>query len=406
MVQPVAHSVAVVGGGPAGLMAAEVLATAGMRVTVFERMASVGRKLLLAGRGGLNLTHSEPAETFLARYGPARHKLTASIEAFGPDDLQAWCAGLGQQPFVGSSGRVFPAGFRATPLLRSWLARLDALGVERRVRHTWQGWGDAPGQLRFLDAEGSEVSVHADAVVLALGGASRPRVGSDGAWVDPLRAEGIAVAPLRPANMGFAVGWTRTFADRFAGTPLKNVRLSFAELSVRGDAMITATGIEGGAVYGLSAALRDGLERGEPVAVVVDLRPDLGVDELADRFRRGRAKESRATLLRRAGLAPVAVGLLREVTRNDLPADPWALAGLVKAASLALVAPQSLDRAISTAGGVDFDELDERLMIRRRPGTFVAGEMLDWEAPTGGYLLQATFSTAITAATGVLDWLA
>ncbi len=406
MVHPVARHVAVVGGGPAGLMAAEVLATAGMAVTVFERMPSVGRKFLLAGRGGLNLTHTEPQDEFLARYGPARSVLAPSIEGFGPDELRAWCAGLGQEPFVGSSGRVFPAAFRATPLLRAWLRRLDELGVEIQVRHTWKAWGDEPGALLFTSADGSPVTVEADAAVLALGGASWPRVGSDGAWVGPVTAAGIGVAPLRAANVGFRVDWTSTFRDRFAGTPIKNVRLTFAGASVRGDAVITATGVEGGAVYGLAAPLRDALEREAPVTLMVDLRPDLSVDDLADRFLRRRAKESRATLLRRAGLAPVGVGLLREVTANDLPAEPRALASLVKDMPLPLIAPQPLERAISTAGGIQFGEFDEHFMVRRRPGTFVAGEMLDWEAPTGGYLLQATFSTAVAAANGVLAWLA
>ncbi len=381
---------AVVGGGPAGLMAAEVLATAGVAVTVHERMPSVGRKLLLAGRGGLNLTHSEPLDAFLARYGPARPRLEAAIRAFGPTELRAWCAGLGEAPFVGSSGRVFPAGFRATPLLRAWLRRLDGLGVERRVRHAWTGFDDA--------------SVTADVLVLALGGASWPRVGSDGGWVGALTSAGISVAPLRPANCGFVVAWSDVFRDRFAGSPLKNVRIRHGDAVGRGDAMITRAGIEGGAVYAISSRLRDAIDEGGPTGVVIDLRPDLTVEELTVRIARGRAGDSTSNVLRRAGLAPAAIGVLREASGNER-LEPAALAALTKAAPLRLEAPFPVARAISTAGGIALDEVDDRFMLWRRPGTFVAGEMLDWEAPTGGYLLQATFSTAVAAATGALDWL-
>ncbi len=398
-------TVIVVGGGPAGLMAAEVLATAGHRVTVFERMSSVGRKFLLAGRGGLNLTHSEPIDAFMDRYGPARAMLAASIASFGPEALQAWCRGLGQEPFVGSSGRVFPAALRSTPLLRAWLTRLGDLGVERRVRVTWQGWGDEPGTWTFVGPDGATEVVAAEAAVLALGGASWPRVGSDGAWVEPFRAAGIGVAPLRPANVGFRASWSETFRDRFAGHPVKNVRLTFGGAASRGDVVITDTGLEGGAVYGLSASLRDALEAGTPVTLVVDLRPDVSVGELTARLGRRRAKESTATVLRRCGVASVGIGLMREAHGRDLPAAPEALAALVKAVPVELVAPQSIERAISTAGGVAFADLDERFMVRARPGTFVAGEMLDWEAPTGGYLLQAAFATGAAAAHGALAWL-
>lgn len=378
-------------------MAAEVLASAGLAVTVYERMPSVGRKLLLAGRGGLNLTHSEPLPQLLARYGPAEARLAAAVRAFGPGELRAWCAGLGQPTFVGSSGRVFPQALRATPLLRAWLARLTDLGVELRVRTTWLGWEE--GAL-VIDGPAGTQRLRPDVTVLALGGASWPRVGSDGAWVDALEEGGIAVRPLRPANCGFVVGWSPVFSSRFAGGSLKNVRLSFEGRSVRGDTTITTDGIEGGPVHVLSAPLRDEIEAAGCAQLHVDLHPDLTVDALTQRLRRARNKDSLATLLKRAGgLQPIATGLLREATGNRLTREPLALARAVKDVRLTLVAAQPITRAISTAGGVALDELDDHFMLRRRPGTYVVGEMLDWEAPTGGYLLQATFSTAVAAAT-------
>ena len=381
----------VIGGGPAGLMAAEVLATAGVRVVLLEQMASVGRKLLIAGRGGLNLTHSEDLDTFLSRYGTARPRLAAALDAFGPDDLRAWCASLGEEPFVGSSGRVFPAGFRATPLLRAWKRRLSDLGVEVRVRTRWAGFDDTPD---------------ADAVVLALGGASWPRTGSDGAWVESVARRGVAVAPLRPANCGFIAAWTEEFRTRFAGTPIKNVALSFEGAVARGDIVVADDGIEAGPVYALSAALRDALAHDGAATVLCDLTPYVSADALASRLARRRAGDSAASWLRRAGLAPVAVGLLREATHNELPHDARAVAELAKRVPIRVTAPYPLARAISTAGGITLSEVDDGFMLRRRPGVFVAGEMLDWEAPTGGYLLQATFSTAVAAARGALAWMA
>ena len=404
---------AVIGGGPAGLMAAETLATAGATVTVFERMPSVGRKLLLAGRGGLNITHRESLEQFLTRYGPAAPFLAPSIKAFGPAELRAWCTDLGEAPFVGSSGRVFPAGFRATPLLRAWLRRLDDLEVDIRTRHRWRGWtgrGDQPDhELEFVDAAGAMVHHRADITILAMGGASWPRTGSDGAWVPEVERGGIDVVPLRPANCGFVVAWSEPFRFRFAGTPLKNVGLTFADTSARGEAMVVGAGIEGGAVYALSRVLRDALDRadidGGPVILTVDLQPDLTVDQLTVRLGRRRPKDSVSTALGRAGLAPVAIGLLREATGNRLPDGAGELARLAKSLPVSLVAAMPIDRAISTAGGISLGEVDDRFMLRRRPGTFVAGEMPDWEAPTGGYLLQATFSTAVAAANGALAWI-
>jgi uncharacterized flavoprotein (TIGR03862 family) len=392
------RSAAVIGGGPGGLMAAQVLAAAGLRVTVYERMRSPGRKLLLAGRGGLNLTHSEPLEQLLDRYGVARARLEPAIRGFTPDDLRAWAAELGEDTFVGSSGRVFPTTFRATPLLRAWLARLAALGVDLRTGEQWLGWdGDA---LRFRSG-----LVTADVTVLALGGASWPRVGADGAWVGSLTSAGVEVAPLRPANCGFDVAWTPVFLARFAGTPLKNIRVAHGAESSRGDTTITTAGIEGGAVYPLSAALRDRIEAAGSARLSIDLLPDVTAEALASRLARGRARDSTAAALRRIpGLQSVGVGLLREATGNDLPTDAGSLARLAKAVPVTLTGVQPLARAISTAGGIALDEVDDTFMLRRRPGTFVAGEMLDWEAPTGGYLLQATFSTAVAAARGALEW--
>ena len=384
---------AVVGGGPAGLMAAEVLASAGVAVTVLERMPSPGRKLLLAGRGGLNLTHAEPMDAFLDRYGAARPRLAAAIEAFGPDDLRAWATGLGEEPFVGSSGRVFPAGFRATNLLRAWLRRLEELGVGIRTRHSWAGWSD-------------EISALADVTVLALGGASWPRSGSDGTWVEAMSREGIAVSSLRPANGGFVVDWSTPFRERFAGVPLKNVALTHGGTVVRGEAVVTERGIEGGAVYALSASLREAVAARGSATLLVDVQPDRTEADVAERLGNARPKDSTAAVLRRAGLPPVAVGLLREATGNRLPVGPVTMARLIKAVPIDLVGTMPIERAISTAGGIALDEVDDDFMLRRRPGTFVAGEMLDWEAPTGGYLLQACFSTGVAAARGALGRLA
>ena len=387
-------------------MAAETLARSGAAVTVFERMPSVGRKLLLAGRGGLNLTHSEPIDRLVARYGDAATTLIPAIGAFDPDALRTWCAELGQEPFVGSSGRVFPSGFRATPLLRAWLARLAELGVVIRTRHDWRGWSD--DGLRFIDADGLEVIHRCDATVLSLGGASWPRSGSNGAWVEVVESAGVAVAPLRPANCGFVSMWPPGFAERFAGTPLKDVTLTIdgsnPVISVRGEAMVTERGLEGGAIYALSKPLRDAIDRDGHVTVLIDLKPHQSVEHLAERLAL-RPKDSTATALRRAGISPVAIAMLRDSTGNDLRLLRIELAHQIKRVAVLLMATEPIDRAISTAGGIGLDQIDERFMLRTRPGTFVAGEMLDWEAPTGGYLLQATFSTGVAAARGALAWL-
>jgi uncharacterized flavoprotein (TIGR03862 family) len=394
-------SVAVVGAGPAGLMAAEVLAGAGCAVAVYDRMPSVGRKLLMAGRGGLNLTHSEPLDRFVARYGPAAERLAPLIGAFPPQALVDWAEGLGQTTFVGSSGRVFPKALKASPLLRAWLARLQGLGVALNPRHDWAGW-DGDGRLRFTTPEG-EVAADPDAAVLALGGASWPKLGSTGAWTEILARDGVPVSSLRPANGGFDVAWSELFRDRFEGQPLKGVALTFGRVRVRGEAMVTRHGLEGGAVYALSAALRDAIAADGSARLWIDLRPDTPAAQLEAKLAQAPANQSAANRLRKAAhLTPLETNLLREAHGKDLPPDPAVLASAIKGVPLRLVAALPLERAISTAGGVAFGALDEQLMLTARPGVFVAGEMLDWEAPTGGYLLQASFATGVAAARGVL----
>jgi uncharacterized flavoprotein (TIGR03862 family) len=401
------------GGGPAGLVAAEVLAAAGLQVTVYEHMPSVGRKLLLAGRGGLNITHSEPVDDMIARYGAAAGALEPAVRAFGPTELRAWCQQRGEPTFVGSSGRVFPASFRATPLLRAWLVHLRELGVTIAVGHRWLGWGTSadggvdPRRSVFSLTSGADIEVASDVTILALGGASWPRVGSDGGWVDHVRGAGIEVRDLRASNCGIEVEWRHDFVDRFEGIALKNVAVESHGVAVRGDAMITAAGLEGGPVYSRSASIRDTIDRDGRCVVTIDLQPDLAVAAVAERLARRRSKDSLATSLRRTvGLSPVAVAMLRELVGKQLPSDATELAALLKAVPLVVESVMPLNRAISSGGGVAMTELDESFMLRHLPGNFVAGEMLDWEAPTGGYLLQASFSTGVAAANGALAWLA
>ncbi len=380
-----------------------MLATAGVDVAVYDHMPSMGRKLLLAGRGGLNLTHAEPLDDLLDRYGEARVRLEPAIRAFDPGQLRAWCASLGEETFVGTSGRVFPTSLRATPLLRTWLRRLSWLEVELRPRHRWTGWND-DGELRFRAGDvDDDVVAHPDVTVLALGGASWPRVGSDGSWVDLVAAQGISVTPLRAANSGFTTPWTAVFREEFAGKPLKNVALSIEGVSARGEAMITDSGIEGGAIYALGREIRAAIESDSQATITVDLLPDLDEEEVRARLGRRRDRDSASTALRRTlGLQRVAIGLLREATGNELPRKKAPLAALAKAVPIHLLAPSPIDRAISTTGGIALDEVDDDFMLVRRPGVFAVGEMLDWDAPTGGYLLQATFSTAVAAARGAL----
>ncbi len=426
----------IVGGGPAGLMAAEVLAQAGVTVHLFDAMPSAGRKFLLAGKGGLNLTHSEPHAPFVSRYTERQPQLEPLVQAFGSPEVRAWAQGLGIDTFVGTSGRVFPADMKAAPLLRTWLQRLRGQGVQFHMRHRWLGW-DEQGALRFV-APAGEVLVHARAVVLALGGGSWARLGSDGAWVPLLAARGVAVAPLRPSNCGFdvmrgdapagetrraflqellgrtptpAVGWTPHFTERFAGQPFKTVALSFTDnqgrsFSRRGEFVVTATGVEGSLVYAVSHLLRDEIEAYGHATLHLDLLPDHSAERVLAEVRHPRGARSLSSHLKsRLGLDGIKAGILYEHLGKDGMNNPAALAQAIKALPLTVVATRPLDEAISTAGGVAFEALDDHLMATAVPGVFCAGEMLDWEAPTGGYLLTASLASGRTAGLGALRWL-
>ncbi|MDQ7248222.1 BaiN/RdsA family NAD(P)/FAD-dependent oxidoreductase [Dongia sedimenti] len=388
----ISTDVAIIGAGPAGLMAAERLSGRGLKVTVFDAMATPGRKFLMAGRGGLNLTHSEPLPQFVARYGERAAQIAPWLERFSPEDLRRWADGLGAETFIGSSGRVFPKAMKASGLLRNWLKRLAESGVDFKLRQRWSGFDGN----RLLFDGGPSVS--ARATVLALGGASWPKLGSDAAWVPILAARGVQIAPLQPANCGFDVAWSAHFRDRAAGQPLKNIALMIDGRRVLGEMVITRNGIEGGAVYAISAALRDRL----PAVLSLDLKPQIHADALAGKLaarRKGRSLS--AWLSGELNLTPLAYSLLREVA-DPLPDNLAALARLIKNVPLKIERARPIAEAISSAGGIAFDAVDETLMVRTLPGVFVAGEMLDWEAPTGGYLLQACMSSAVVAADGVV----
>lgn len=404
--QPIPKTIAIIGAGPAGLMAAEVLSAAGMGVCLYERKPSVGRKFLLAGRGGLNLTHSEPLPDFMQKYGDKAAALDKAIKSFTPQDLRNWCEGLGEKTFIGTSRRVFPETFKASPLLRAWIKRLQEQNVRFMLNHYWQGWDQ--DHLLFQTPEGT-LRVKADATLLALGGASWPHLGADGAWMKVIQSQNIQTAPLAPANCGFFVDWSDIFKNRFAGQPLKATGFAFQDKNMRGECIITDKGIEGGAIYALSAALRDEISRSGAAELHLDLKPDLDEKAVRQKLSAPRGALSLSNFLRKTlNLPPVAIGLLMEGTdakdRQNL--TPQTLAARIKDCAVTLRAPFAIDRAISTAGGIAFTALDNNFMLTRKPGVFAAGEMLDWEAPTGGYLLQACTASGVYAAKNILRWLA
>ncbi|MFA5370637.1 MAG: TIGR03862 family flavoprotein [Sideroxydans sp.] len=398
------HSVAVIGGGPAGLMAAEILSQENVRVDVYDAMPSMGRKFLMAGKGGLNITHNEPFDRFLSRYGTRRTHIEPLLRAFSPDVLREWIHDLGITTFVGTSGRVFPAHMKAAPLLRAWLHRLREDGMHFHVRHRWQGF-DIDNTLSF-DTPAGGCQIKHDAVVLAMGGASWQELGSDGAWLPLLAQHNIEITPLRPANCGFDVTWSPHFREHFSGQPLKSVAATFGALRIPGECIITAHGIEGGLIYSLSAALRDEIEANGHSTLHLDLLPDWSDTRVRNEVQHPRGSRSLGSHLQsRLGLKGVKANLLREVLNGEQMHSPALLARTIKALPLRLISPRSISEAISTAGGVKFEALDRNLMLRQMPGVFCAGEMLDWEAPTGGYLLTACFASGRAAGKGVMEWL-
>ncbi|OTP76541.1 TIGR03862 family flavoprotein [Caballeronia sordidicola] len=402
--------VAVIGGGPAGLMAAEALAAGGVEVDLYDAMPSVGRKFLMAGKGGMNLTHSEPAEAFLSRYGERRAFIEPLLRRFDATALRAWVHDLGVETFIGSSGRVFPTDMKAAPMLRAWLHRLRGSGVRFHMRHKWIGWDDAtPCALRFATPEGDR-DVHADAVVLALGGASWPRLGSDAAWIGHLEARDVSVAPFKPSNCGFDINWSEHFSSRFAGEPLKSVAIGLPREDGgadwrAGECLLTSTGIEGSLTYAMSARIRDRLAEGH-ATFLLDLVPALTHERVHDEVTHPRGARSMSSHLQsRLKLTGAKAGLLREcLTREDF-ADATRLAQRIKALPLTVTRPRPIAEAISSAGGVRFESLDSQLMLAALPGVFCAGEMLDWEAPTGGYLLTCCFASGVVAGEGALAYL-
>lgn len=403
---PANTHVAIIGGGPAGLMAAEVLSQAGVRVDLYDGMPSVGRKFLLAGVGGMNITHSEAYPAFLSRYAERAPQIAPLLRAFDADALCQWIHELGIETFIGSSGRVFPTDMKAAPLLRAWLKRLRDRGVVIHTRHRWLGW-DPSGALRIASPEG-EISVSPDATLLALGGGSWSRLGSDGAWMLPLEQRGVDLAPLQPSNCGFEVqAWSELMVSKFAGAPLKNIAIGLNDDIPRlGECVITATGMEGSLIYALSAPIREEINRYGAAVIHIDLLPGRPVDKLLAALGKPRGSRSMAKHLHsQVGIDGVKAALLRELTDAETFADPARLARAIKALPLTLVKTRPLDEAISSAGGVRFEAMDERLMLKALPGVFCAGEMLDWEAPTGGYLLSGCFASGRAAGLGIVQWL-
>jgi len=397
------HPINIIGGGPAGLMAATLLAEAGSAVHLYERMPSVGRKFLMAGKGGLNLTHSEPHELFITRYGKSQGQFAEYLARFGPDDIVALTNRLGIETFIGTSGRVFPKDFKAAPFLRAWVRHLKKLGVIFHVRHRWTGFNDQ-GVATF-DHLGQQVETEGSATLLAFGGASWPRLGSDGGWISILETHGVDIAPLKPANCGFNIAWSEKMIPKHEGAPVKNVALAFQDKRIEGEIVLTAYGIEGTPVYALSADLRDTIETGGEAVLAIDLKPSLNKEDVVKRLMKPRGKATLTNFLRKAlKLTPPAIALLMERTAPEERADQEKLASAIKALPLTLTAPRPIEEAISSAGGVRFTAVDENLMLKALPGVFVAGEMLDWEAPTGGYLLQGCFATGAYAAWGIMAW--
>lgn len=413
---PVPPKIAIIGGGPAGLMAAQILSGKRFAVTLYDAKPSFGRKFLLAGRGGLNLTHSEAPGKFLKRYGPAAHFMRDKLARFSPDDLRAWSEDLGMGTFVGSSGRVFPDSFKASPLLRAWLNRLQEQGVTLRSGCRWQGVKTSPKdvedlsagsfELAFLERSGTQFTAPADAVLLALGGASWPRMGSDGLWLGELKQMGVPCTPFQPSNCGFNVAWSESFKERYAGTALKNLGLTVGAVQVKGEVMIAGYGIEGGGIYALGRALREELRNNAAAHLYIDLKPGLNATRIEQRLSRQRSKDSLSSRLRKSiKLPPAAAALVRECVDSEPLSSPEGIAQAVKALPITVTSSQSLERAISSEGGLALEGVNEDLMIKALPGIFAAGEMLDWDAPTGGYLLQGSFATAVCAANGIERWL-
>jgi len=393
----------IIGGGPAGLMAATLLVEAGQTVHLYERMPSVGRKFLMAGKGGLNLTHSEPRELFVTRYGKSQNQFAEYLAQFGPEDIVALANRLGIETFIGTSGRVFPKDFKAAPLLRAWVRHLKKLGVVFHVRHRWTGFnGEGLATFSHLD---QTVEAQGDATLLAFGGASWPKLGSDGGWTAILEAHGVDIAPLKPTNCGFTIAWGEKMMPKHEGAPVKNVALGFHGKRAEGEIVLAAYGIEGTPVYALSADLRDAIENKGEAVLSIDLKPGLSEQEVAKRLTKPRGKATLTNYLRKAlKLSPPAIALLMERTTAEERGDQNSLANAIKALPLPLTAPRPIEEAISSAGGVRFSAVDENLMLKALPGVFVAGEMLDWEAPTGGYLLQGCFATGAQAARGIMAW--